>query len=68
MSARTFRGSLRTGSFNRLTEETYVMHDHNTVNYNAAFHFRNLECCQHVERDLQKSADETGHEEMAMVK
>jgi transposase len=63
-----FPGILEDGILDRLTEETYVMHDHNTVNYNAAFHFRNLECCQHVERDLQKSADETGHEEMAMVK
>lgn len=61
-------GLLEDRILNYLTEETYVMHDHNTVNYNEAFHFKNLECCQHVERDLQKSADDTKHEEMSMVK
>lgn len=61
-------GILEDRILNCLTEETYVMHDHNTVNYNAEFHFRNLECCQHVERDLQKAADDTKHEEMIKVK
>lgn len=51
-----------------LTEDTHVMHDHNKVNYNKRFRFKNLECCQHLERDLQKSADETQHEEMQLVK
>lgn len=41
-----------------LTGETTVMHDHNTVNYNERFCFRNVECIQHLERDLQKSADD----------
>ncbi|MCD8370315.1 MAG: transposase [Clostridiales bacterium] len=41
-----------------LTEETTVMHDHNTVNYNERFCFQNIECLQHLERDLQKSADD----------
>ncbi len=44
-----------------LTEDTNVMHDHNSINYNPAFHFRNLECDQHLERDSQKNADDTGH-------
>lgn len=51
-----------------LTEDTHVMHDHNKVNYNKRFRFKNLECCQHLERDLQKSADETQHEEMQLAK
>jgi hypothetical protein len=38
------------------------MHDHNTINYNRAFHFRNLECNQHLERDDQKNTDDTGHD------
>ena len=41
-----------------LTEENTVMHDHNKVNYNGAFAFKNIECNQHLERDLQKVADD----------
>ena len=41
-----------------LTAKTTVMHDHNTVNYNERFCFENIECIQHLERDLQKSADD----------
>lgn len=61
-------GLLEDGILNFLTEDTYVMHDHNKVNYNEKFRFRNLECCQHAERDIQACADETKHEEMAMLK
>ena len=38
----------------KLSEGTYVMHDHNSVNYNKEFIFRNLECNVHLIRDLQK--------------
>ena len=41
-----------------LTNETTVMHDHNKVNYNDRFCFGNIECNQHLERDLQKVADD----------
>lgn len=41
-----------------LTPETTVMHDHNRVNYNERFSFQNIECNQHLERDLQKIADD----------
>lgn len=41
-----------------LTPETTVMHDHNRVNYNELFCFQNIECNQHLERDLQKIADD----------
>lgn len=41
-----------------LTKETTVMHDHNKVNYNEQFSFENIECNQHLERDIQKSADD----------
>lgn len=27
-----------------LTEDTTVMHDHNTLNYNKKFKFKNIEC------------------------
>ena len=38
----------------KLSEGTYVMHDHNSINYNKEFIFRNLECNVHLIRDLQK--------------
>lgn len=51
-----------------LTCETKVMHDHNTVNYNEMFHYQNIECNQHLQRDLKKSAEETGHGEFIELK
>ena len=38
----------------KLSKETYVMHDHNSINYNREFIFQNLECNAHLIRDLQK--------------
>ncbi len=57
-----FKGLLEDNVLSLLTGDTKVMHDHNTVNYNPAFHFQNLECNQHLERDSQKNADDTGHQ------
>ena len=37
------------------------MHDHNKVNYNSQFVFENLECNQHLQRDLQKNTDDIHH-------
>ena len=51
-----------------LTSDTTVMHDHNTVNYNKELHFRNIECVQHLIRDIQKSADDTCHKELLRLK
>lgn len=51
-----------------LTADTKVMHDHNAVNYNPAFHFQNIECDQHLERDCQKNTDDTKHEWSADLK
>ena len=45
-----------------LTAETKVMHDHNRVNYNKEFCFKNIECNIHLERDCQKNTDDTGHD------
>jgi len=41
-----------------LTKDTTVMHDHNRVNYNERFSYQNIECNQHLERDLQKISDD----------
>ena len=40
-----------------LPKTTCVMHDHNLVNYNKDYSFTNIECVQHLLRDLQKVAD-----------
>lgn len=41
----------------QLPKTTRVMHDHNLVNYNADYSFTNIECNQHLLRDLQKVTD-----------
>ncbi len=47
-------GILEDNVLQELSEDTYVMHDHNTINYNKVFSFRNLECNVHLIRDCQK--------------
>ena len=45
----------------RLPKTVKVMHDHNKVNYNPQFIYQNLECNQHLERDLEKLSVNSGH-------
>ena len=56
------------GVLGLLTPDTFVMHDHNTLNYNEKFHFGNIECCQHLSRDLQKNSDDTQHKWSSCIK
>ena len=51
-----------------LTSDTKVMHDHNSINYNKKFHFENIECSQHLQRDCQKNTDNTCHKWSADMK
>lgn len=62
------KGIDKDGVLELLTADTYVMHDHNTLNYNKKFHYLNIECNQHLERDLQKNTDDTGHKWSGDVK
>lgn len=39
---------------NKLSSTTRVVHDHNKVNYNSEYIYVNVECCIHLERDLEK--------------
>ena len=39
---------------NKLPSTTRVVHDHNMVNYNKDYVYINVECCVHLERDLEK--------------
>lgn len=45
-----------------LDSNTYVVHDHNKVNYNDDYEFQNVECCVHMLRDLKKVIDNLQHE------
>jgi len=49
------------GVLGLLTSKTTAMHDHNRANYNEKFGFQNIECNQHLQRDLQKNSDDTLH-------
>jgi hypothetical protein len=51
-----------------LSPETTVMHDHVLLNYNDDFRFQNVECSQHLERELQKIADFTLHDWASRLK
>jgi hypothetical protein len=58
---KNMEGLAHDGILGLLKEMTSVMHDHNKVNYNDKFFFQNIECNQHLQRDLQKNSDDTGH-------
>ena len=53
---------------NVLGEDTKVMHDHNKVNYNEKYQYENLECDEHLQRNLKGNADNTGHPELLELK
>jgi hypothetical protein len=44
-----------------LPDTATVMHDHCLINYRKDFRYRNVECQQHLERDLQKLIDASHH-------
>ena len=61
-------GVIDDGILDTLSELVRVMHDHCSISYNSRFVFLNIECNAHLQRDLQKSADETGHPELLEIK
>ena len=65
---KNMEGILKDGILEKLSVATRVMHDHNRINYNDKFVFQNLECIAHLERMLQKIADETGHMGLLKIK
>lgn len=46
---------------NILAEDSVVVHDHNKVNYNEDYKFRNAECNRHLISDLKKVIDNLNH-------
>lgn len=51
-----------------LPETATVMHDHCSISYHKGFLFRNVECLQHLERDLQKLIDVCHHKWLTEMK
>ncbi len=49
------------GILNVLAKETIVEHDHNKVNYNKDYKFKNAECNRHLISDLKKVIDNLNH-------
>lgn len=60
-AAKDAKGIEADGILNHLTSATTLMHDHLKYNYRKEFLFQNIECIQHLERDLQKNSNDTGH-------
>lgn len=58
---KNLEGILEDEILQNLSEETYVMHDHNSINYNEKFIFKNLECNIHLIRDCQRVYQNLGH-------
>lgn len=50
------------GLLNTLSANVKVVHDHNIINYNQDYSFINVECNEHLKRDLQKCFDNTQHD------
>lgn len=50
------------GILANLTERTFLMHDHFKYNYRKEFLFKNIECVQHLERELERVYRESLHE------
>lgn len=49
------------GVLQYLSEETHLMHDHLKINYRKEYLFKNIECVEHLKRELQKVYNESGH-------
>ena len=49
------------GILQALSKETVVEHDHNKVNYNKDYCFKNAECNVHLIRDLKKVVENLNH-------
>lgn len=49
------------GILSGLSEKTVVEHDHNKINYNEEYIFKNAECNRHLISDLKKVIDNLNH-------
>lgn len=56
------------GILKMLPSEAVVVHDHNTVNYNPDYIFKNAECMAHLQRDIQKAIEQLRHKSAKEMK
>ena len=61
-AAKDAKGIEADGILANLTEKTYLMHDHVKYNYRKEFLFKNIECIQHMERELERVFRDSGHQ------
>ena len=61
-------GIMRDNVLPALPATATVMHDHCSISYHKGFLFRNVECLQHLERDLQKLIDICHHKWLEALK
>ncbi len=60
-AAKDAKGIEADGILANLTEKTYLMHDHVKYNYRKEFLFKNIECIQHMERELERVYRDSRH-------
>ena len=61
-AAKDAKGIEADGILANLSEKTYLMHDHVKYNYRKEFLFKNIECIQHMERELERVFRDSGHQ------
>ena len=61
-AAKDGKGIEEDGILPNLSKDTYLMHDHLLINYRKEYLFQNIECVQHLQRDMQKVFNDSGHE------
>lgn len=49
------------GILSSLSKDIVVVHDHNKINYNKQYSFKNEQCCVHLLRDLEKLSEISHH-------
>lgn len=59
--SKSLEGIMQDNVLPALPATATVMHDHCSISYHKGFLFRNVECLQHLERDLQKLIDICHH-------
>ena len=60
-ASKNLEGIMEDNVLPALPETATVMHDHCLINYRKDFRYRNVECQQHLERDLQRLIDVSHH-------
>lgn len=60
-SQKNKQGLEEDGILSSLPKDTIVVHDHNKINYNRQYIFKNAQCCVHLLRELEKIGEISHH-------